>query len=188
MAEYSTKQGRLSQIILWMVLGATFLSAYSPVVNMLDLDDYLFRSFKKGEQTVTLYVGYYRRADKVGAAHDPLVCFHGQGWGIVDQSSDHYTLAGEPSLTLSFSSIIAERQGEKEQIVYWFQTNGRSSPNTLSQKIDMVKDRLFGHGEDNAFIRITSPIGNGSPDETRKRIFDFIDAFYPAFRGYIAKN
>jgi EpsI family protein len=158
------------------------------VVDLLKLDDYLFRSFAKGAQTVTLYVGYYRTAGKVGAAHEPLVCFQGQGWGIVERSHGRCTLAGASGLTLSYASMIAERQGERELIIYWFQTNGRSSVNTFSQKVDMVRDRLFGHGEDNAFVRITTPIGNGSPATARKRVFDFVEAFYPAFNRYMVKN
>jgi EpsI family protein len=158
------------------------------IIDWLKLDDYLFRSFEKGPKTVTLYVGYYRTAGKVGAAHDPLLCFQGQGWGIVERSHGRYTLAGAPGLTLSFSSMIAERQGERELIVYWFQANGRTSANTFSQKIDMVRERLFGQGEDNAFVRISSPIGDGPQESARKRIFDFIEAFYPTFNKYMARK
>jgi EpsI family protein len=159
------------------------------VGNMLKLDDYIFRSYEKGEQAVTLYVGYYRTAGKVGAAHDPLVCFQGQGWGIVDRSHGRCILAGASGLKLSYSSMIAERQGERLLIVYWFQTNGRTAADTFSQKVDMVRNRLFGHGEDNAFVRITTPIGDGTQEESaRKRIFDFVDAFYPSFNRYMLKN
>ena len=167
----------------WNATGNQQLS--DQVVNLLNLDDYLFRSFEKGEQAVTLYVGYYRTAKKVGAAHDPLVCFQGQGWGITDRLHARFPLSGAPGLTLSFSSMIAERQGEKELIVYWFQTNRRTSSNTFSQKVDMVRDKLSGHGEENAFVRITTPISDGKPGEARERIFDFVEAFYPAFNRYM---
>lgn len=52
----------------------------------------------------------------------------------------------------------------------------------------MVRDRLFGHGEDNAFVRITSPIGEGGAVAALKKIFNFIDAFYPSFNKYMVKN
>ncbi|NVN91789.1 MAG: EpsI family protein [Desulfuromonadales bacterium] len=158
------------------------------VVDWLKLDDHLFRRFQEGTQTVTLYIGYYRTAKKVGAAHDPLVCFQGQGWTIVERSQGSYPLTRSSGLMLSYSSMIAERQGERELIVYWFQTNGRTSANTFSQKVDMVRDRLFGHGEDNAFVRITSPIGEGGAVAALKKIFNFIDAFYPSFNKYMVKN
>jgi EpsI family protein len=168
--------------------GGGNLQLSEQIIDGLKLDDYLFRGFEKGKQTVTIYIGYYRTAGKVGAAHDPLVCFQGQGWGIVERAGGRCTVAGNPDLSVSYSSMIAERNGEKELIVYWFQANERSSDNTLSQKVDMVRDRIFGHGEDNAFVRITTPIGDGKPEEARKRIFDFVDAFYPTFHRYMVRK
>ena len=41
------------------------------IVEELKLDDYLFQSFARNKELVTLYIGYYRTAKKVGAAHDP---------------------------------------------------------------------------------------------------------------------
>jgi len=157
-------------------------------VNMLKLDDYLFRRFIHGQHVVTLYVGYYRTAAKVGASHDPLVCFQGQGWKVVERSHGSYPLTIASGLILTYSAMIAERQGERELIVYWFQTNGKTSANTFSQKIDMVSDRLTGHGEDSAFVRITTPIGDSPPATAKKKIFDFIEVFYPAFNRYMAMN
>lgn len=158
------------------------------IVEELKLDDYLFRSYMNGQQAVTLYVGYYRTASKVGASHDPLVCFQGQGWKVVERSHGSYPLFTAPGLIITYSAMIAERQGERELIVYWFQTNRRTSANTFSQKIDMVSDRLLDHGEDSAFVRITTPIGDTPPATVKKKIFDFIEVFYPVFNKYMAMN
>jgi EpsI family protein len=155
------------------------------IVDALKLDDHLFRSFRKGGEPVTLYIGYYRTAGKVGAAHDPLVCFSGQGWQIGKRASGSFTLTGAKNLTIDYSSMIAERQGERELIVYWFQTNGETSAGTLSQKVAMFRDRLSGNGEENAFVRITAPIEGNSEATARRRIFGFMENFYPAFHRYV---
>jgi len=168
--------------------GGGNLALDDQIVTELKLDDHLFRRFEKGAQAVTMYIGYYRTAKKVGAAHDPLVCFQGQGWTIAEKSHGIYTLAGTPRLSLSYSAMIAERKGEQELIVYWFQANGNASANTFSQKADMVRDRLLGHGEASAFVRITSPIGEGTKESAQKRIFDFVDSFYPMFQDYVVRN
>ena len=157
------------------------------VVGGLKLDDYIFRGFERGADVVTLYIGYYRTAKKVGAAHDPLVCFQGQGWVVAKQSRGRYTLVSSPAVTLSYSSMIAERQGERVLVVYWFQANRNASANSFYQKIALVRDRLTGHGQDNAFVRITTTIGNGSPELARKKVFDFVEATYPRFHTYMAK-
>ncbi|WP_052263376.1 exosortase C-terminal domain/associated protein EpsI [Geobacter pickeringii] len=167
----------------WSSAGSQFLG--DTVTDALKLDDHIFQSYRNESGQVTLYVGYYRTAGKVGAAHDPLVCFTGQGWRIGERIRGEYSLGGKASSTISYSSMIAERQGERELIVYWFQTNGVTSSSTLGQKVAMVRDRFVGAGEDNAFVRISTSLGDESPEAGRKRIFAFIDSFYPAFRGYV---
>jgi EpsI family protein len=157
------------------------------IVEALMLDDYLFQSFEHGKDFVTLYIGYYRTAKKVGAAHDPLVCFQGQGWQLKNRRRGDYVLTRDPKLNISYSSMIAERQDQRELIVYWFQANGKASANTYSQKSAMFRDRLFGRGEDNAFVRISVPIGDEAPDVASKKIFAFIEDFYPAFYRYVTK-
>ena len=158
------------------------------IAEALKLDDHIFQSYRNEHGQVTLYVGYYRTAGKVGAAHDPLVCFTGQGWCIGEQVRGQYQLNNLPGSTISYSSMIAKREGERELIVYWFQTNGATSSNTLSQKIAMVRDRFLCSGEDNAFVRITTTLGDESPETASKRIFAFIDSFYPAFQHYVVQN
>ena len=155
------------------------------IVNGLKLDDYIFRSYTKGPETVSLYIGYYRTAAKVGAAHDPLVCFSGQGWRTGNSTEGTYRLSSMSGLTISYSSMIAERNGEREIIVYWFQANGTTSSSTLRQKLEMVRDRIKGGGEENAFVRITSPVGHGTPEAARQRIHVFIESFYPHFHRYV---
>lgn len=158
------------------------------IVEALKLDDYLFDSYGQGKNLINLYIGYYRTAKKVGAAHDPLVCFQGQGWQIKDRESGEYRLARDAQLRVSYSSMIAERQGERELIVYWFQANGKATANTQSQKIAMLLDKLSGKNEDNAFVRVSAPIEGNSPEVVRKRLFDFIENFYPEFYRYVTRT
>ncbi|AJY68209.1 exosortase C-terminal domain/associated protein EpsI [Geobacter sulfurreducens] len=156
------------------------------VVEELRLDDYLYRSFIRDGAVVTLYIGYYHTAGKVGAAHDPLVCFNGQGWRITGRSKGQLRLTSSPGLRVNYSSMIVERDGQREQIVYWFQTNGKTAATTLTQKVHMVQDRLFGSGENNAFVRISTPVAGDSTARPLERITHFVEAFYPSFHRYAA--
>jgi len=170
----------------WNATGNALLD--ENVERALELDDYLFSGYERGDKIVSLYIGYYRSAAKIGAAHDPLVCFSGQGWRTGGHVRGKYALRALPGLQIAYSSMLAENAGERALILYWFQTNGRTSSNSFSQKIDMISDRIFKRGEDNAFVRITTPLGNEVPEVARKRIFDFIDTFYPAFHSYMTRS
>jgi EpsI family protein len=158
------------------------------IVEELKLDDYLFKSYARNKGLVNLYIGYYRTAKKVGAAHDPLVCFTGKGWQVISRDSGLYTLTRYPNLQIYYSSMIAEYQGDRELVVYWFQTNAKATDTTFSQKVAVVMDKLSGKNEVNAFVRISTPIKEETPEVVRKRLLDFIDDFYPEFYRYVTKN
>jgi len=160
----------------------------SRIADELQLDDYLFKTFALGPNRVTLYIGYYRSAAKVGAAHDPLVCFNGQGWRISKPSTGKYQLVNTPAYSISYSSMVAERNGDRELIVYWFQTRGHASSTTLMQKIDIVRERLGSSNEDNAFIRLSTSVDGGSPEKARRAIFAFVEEFYPILHRYMTGN
>lgn len=158
------------------------------IVEALMLDDYLFQAYRRESGQITLYVGYYHTAKKVGAAHDPLVCFQGQGWQLGNRESGEYHLSHAPGQAISYSSMIAERENERELIVYWFQAGDKATAGTPAQKMAMLRNRLLGRGENNAFVRISAAIGDESPENVKKRIFSFIDDFYPAFYQYVTQG
>ena len=158
------------------------------IEEALLLDDYLFRTYQHGDAKVSLYIGYYRSAAKVGAAHDPLVCFTGQGWRIVNRGTGKHPLPGPENITINYATMVAEQQSEKELIIYWFQTNGITSSGTFDQKVQMLWQRLRNvPREENAFVRVSSRIDGNSPEVAKKRIFDFIDTFYPEFYRYVGR-
>lgn len=164
------------------------ISMGANIEEALKLDDYLFKSYKRENDTVTLYIGYYRSAAKVGSAHDPLVCFTGQGWRIVERSKGTHQLPGTDNLKINYSTMIAEQQSEKEFLIYWFQTNNTTSSGTFEQKTQMLWQRLRNNPrEENAFVRVSTKMEGNSPEIAKKRALDFVNTFYPEFYRYVAK-
>jgi EpsI family protein len=181
------------------MLGQTFLDVQTwtgraslpideAIINELKLDDYLFRTYTDNIIPVTLYIGYYQTAAKVGAAHDPLVCFQGQGWKITSRGKGQHRIAQAEELVIDYATIETERENSRELIVYWFQTADGTSNNTFSQKLKIIWQRLTGSDETNAFVRINAPIVEASKTDVRQAIFSFIDQFYPQFQNYITAS
>ena len=106
------------------------------IQNELKLDDYIFARYTQNSISITLYIGYYYSKTKIGAAHDPLVCFPGQGWKLSDRKRGKIEL---PNLekTINYASILAQRGESKEQLLYWFQAAEFAVADTLQQKIKM---------------------------------------------------
>jgi EpsI family protein len=157
----------------------------SVVVEALKLDDYLFQTYSNGSGTVTLYIGYYHTAKKVGAAHDPMVCYSGQGWQLTQIKQGEFQSAGEG---VAYSTMVADQEGSKDLILYWFQAHDEAKPNTFSQKVCIFKQKMLGGCENNAFVRITTPLKDQTEDEACKLILTFVESFYPEFLKYIEGN
>jgi EpsI family protein len=152
------------------------------IIESLSLDDYLFRSYKKDKQAVTLYVGYYRTPEKIGAAHSPLVCFPGQGWAIT--APKRIQIKSSVGIVNS-EKIIATKDGQQELIVYWFQAYDVTSSGTFMQKINSLWSRLKGNPADNAFVRVSVQVENDNTDKAERNAIDFIKVYYPLFLEYI---
>ena len=155
------------------------------IVDALELDDYANQSYSNRTDLVSLYIGYYLTTKKVGAAHDPLVCFPGQGWVLSDKQTGELILNPKTNKSISYSSMVAQRGQQKELIIYWFQSYDQTNPDTFSQKITLLWEKNINHREDNAFVRITIPIGEKSISESQEIIFKFIKDFYPVFLEYV---
>jgi EpsI family protein len=173
----------LSNIDGWKVSGQTPLE--KKVVEALQLDDYVFSAFSNGRETVHLYVGYYVTTKKVGAAHDPLVCFPGQGWVLSDKSVGELKLDKGGETAVSYSSMIAQKGTEKELLVYWFQSYDKTSADTFNQKLRSLSAKLGRGGEDNAFVRVSIPMSDRPLAESKKVALEFIKNFYPVFLKYV---
>ena len=155
------------------------------LVKGLELDEYANQNYSNGRETVFLYIGYYLSKKKLGAAHDPLVCFPGQGWVVSDKKEDKVILDTDRNSSVSYSSLIVQKGLQRELILYWFQSYDRTASNTFSQKTISLRQRILRQGEDNAFVRISIPVGDKSLDESRKIITQFIQSFYPVFLKYV---
>jgi EpsI family protein len=155
------------------------------VIESLDLDDYVNRSYTDGDKTVTLYIGYYSTSKKIGAAHDPLVCFMGQGWVVSNLAKGKLPVDGNSGMVVSYSEMTAQRSQERHFITYWFQAYDRATSNTLSQKIVTSWQRLVSGRGDNAFVRISMPVGRLTEDECRRTIRKFMHAVYPELMRYV---
>ena len=173
----------LSNIKGWTPLGFTVLDP--EIISALDLDDYVNQSYYSGREKIHLYIGYYYSNKKIGAAHDPLVCFPGQGWATSNIRKKEFPLASAMRRSV-FSSVMTVQKGqEKEMIIYWFQSAERTAGGTFFQKLNAFRERLSHGRQDNAFVRLSIPLQDRSDEEAYKIAHRFIKSFYPVFLFYI---
>lgn len=173
----------LTHFASWNSIGDTFIG--QPIVESLNLDDYLFRNYSNDSRIVSLYIGYYRTTDKVGDAHSPLVCFPGQGWEI---STPKNLLVETKSGSIHAKKLLIKKEQQRELILYWFQSYDMTASNTFMQKVQGLWARLNSKPGDNAFVRVSIATENDDVDAALKTARHFIQDFYPLFLTYITNN
>lgn len=176
----------LSSVGAWQGGAQNFMS--TEIVDSLKLDDYVFRNYTNEMETVFLYIGYYYSAGKIGAAHDPLVCFPGQGMVLSGKATGTIPVEDAPGQRVNYSSFISTHGLEKQYVLYWFQASNTTNASTLAQKIYLLVSKFRGGGQDNAFVRITLPMNNRSAAECKEVVSSFVRDFYPVFLAYIEKK
>ncbi len=150
--------------------------------QMLKLDDYLFADYQGNGGKVNLYIGFYYTADKVTAAHSPLVCFPGQGWSITSSGEQRLTTAEQ---AIRAAEITASLQDEKLYVLYWFQAHHTTSPRVYINKLHALYNQFFTGQEQTGFVRVSIPMGMQSEAVAREKAQAFISAFYPQFQAYL---
>lgn len=152
------------------------------VVDALELDQYLSQSYTNGKVNISLFVGYYLTAKKIGAIHSPLVCYPGQGWVISDVTQKFVKVNDDK---IDFTVMIVNKGQEKDLVIYWFQAFDKTSNGTFFQKILLFWSKFFHSREDNAFVRVSISLNSLTTESSYDQGIKFINAFYPRFVEYI---
>ena len=158
------------------------------IVEELKLDDYVFQSYVSNAREVDLYVGYYYISGKVGAAHDPIVCFPGQGWHVSASRKHSLKFHADPAYQINYSSLIAEKNERKELVFYWYQAGSKTSAGPFMQKLLLLQSKLLNRGESNAFVRVSTTLQDETVEQGRERLAAFMRNFYPVFLDYIEES
>lgn len=156
------------------------------IVESLALDDYVNKAFTNDNATISLYIGYYATAKKVGAAHDPLVCFPGQGWEISGKQKGTVNISPPIDKVVNYATMRVNRSGNSSLLLYWFQAGSSTHSSTFAQKVATIINRIRNNKEDNAFVRLTCHLqGSTTEAECLDVMHDFTKSFYPVFLQYI---
>jgi EpsI family protein len=174
----------LSPIDGWRCLASVPLNP--EMLKNLQIDDYVNDVFSNGKDEISLYIGYYFTQAKIGASHDPLVCFPGQGWEVTGLRTGKLRLAPGLPAPIRYSRMRVSNGPESQWVIYWFQSFDRATPDAFSQKLVSILQKLLRHREDNAFVRI-SISGGESPAESEAALLEFVGSFYPKLLAYVKR-
>jgi EpsI family protein len=161
------------------------------VVAVLGVDDYINRIYVADGRSLGFYIGFYESQRTGSTIHSPLNCLPGSGWNPIDRRSANIQVASGPNggmRAIQINRIMIQRGGEKQIVMYWYQSHGRVIGNEYWGKIYTVVDALKMKRTDAALVRIVSPVtGSDSADveKAEHSAVEFIQTVFPSLSQYL---
>ena len=141
--------------------------------------------YKNGEQTVGLYLGYYRNQDynrKLVSSNNVLVASNDTHWRQAARGSQAMTMQGEQSTMRSAELVRLSNSaaGQPERLLAWqiYWINGTLTSNDYRAKVYSAAYQLLGRGDDSAVIVVYT--AKDRSDSAEKTLKSFLSANYGA--------
>jgi EpsI family protein len=162
-------------------LGRELPALDARVAEVLGADDYISRVYtNSAQQAVGLYIGYHASQRQGDTIHSPLNCLPGAGWQPV--SNGRITVAVDRRGPLEVNRYIVQKGGERQLVLYWYQSHGRVIASEYWGKFYLVVDSIRMNRSDAALVRIVSPIADREDAEAvaSQRAVDFLRTMFPS--------
>jgi EpsI family protein len=133
---------------------------------------------------IGLFIGYFPTQRTGQSIHSPQNCLPGSGWtfeksGVTDVTDD----AGK---TIRIGEYVISDGTSKDEVLYWYQSHGRSIASDYSAKLYMLADSIRYERTDAALVRIITPIRRGEEvSVAHTRAVDFVKRLSPLLPRYI---
>ena len=113
-------------------------------------------SYKKGEQVVGLYIGYYRDQNferKLVTSSNVLAPLNDSEWSVIAKSTKNITIDGK-SINLRTNELLSKANGINSRLTVWqwYWINGILTSSDIEAKLYTAFNRLLGNGDDSAVI------------------------------------
>jgi EpsI family protein len=151
-------------------------------LNVLKADDYVSRSYSNGRSTADLFIGYYASQRQGDTMHSPMNCLPAAGWQPM--SIGRVQIPVERAAPVNANRSVIQRGLDKQLVLYWYQSHGRTVASDYASKAYLVIDALRLHRSDAALVRVITPIGSQEMAADRAAA-DFVRVLRPRLDGHL---
>jgi EpsI family protein len=159
------------------------------ILDILGKGDFLNRIYSSPAGTrqsvpISLFIGYFASQRTGQAIHSPQNCLPGAGWTF---DSRRYTdLTAENGHVYHVGEYVISNNGDRQFVIYWYQSHGRSIANEYTAKFYMILDAIRMNRTDGAIVRVISPmLPSETADTARERVVRFTAKLAPSLPNFI---
>jgi EpsI family protein len=159
------------------------------VLDILGKGDFLNRLYAAPAGSpqsvpISLFIGYFPTQRTGQSIHSPQNCLPGAGWNFDSRSYSDLTAAN--GRVYHVGEYVISNNGDREFVVYWYQSHGRSIANEYTAKLYMILDAIRMNRTDGAIVRVISPmLPSESIDTARERVVKFTAQLAPSLPNFI---
>jgi EpsI family protein len=164
----------------WQLAGNIAIDDES--LKVLKADDYISRLYVNGASAVELFIAYYATQRQGDTMHSPMNCLPASGWQPMQ--TGRVLISTTAGLAVNANRVVIQKALDKELVLYWYQSHGRTIASEYSSKAYLVLDSLRQHRSDAALVRLVTPLGSteGGADGAAT---DFVRALQPMLGRHI---
>jgi EpsI family protein len=130
------------------------LTLDSGVLGQLRPTSYLIRRYTKNGASMDLFIAYYAQQRAGESMHSPKHCLPGAGWEIWDYGR---ATIPEKGGNVSINQYSISRDGQRDTVLYWYQSKNRIIASEYEGKLLLARDALLHSSTAAAIVRITAP-------------------------------
>ena len=143
------------------------------VERTLAADAILNRTYLAGNESVGLYIAYYREQRPGVSVHSPLHCLPGTGWE--PEATRTIELGASDN---EIKQLIVRRNLNRAVVYYAYSVHGRLVADEVLSKLWLLHDRIRGGRGDAALFRVVVPV-TGSVEAAERQGLAFTRDFLP---------
>jgi len=156
------------------------------VLESLGKGDFLQRHYTRGESDppLDLFLAFFPSQVAGNTVHSPQHCLPGWGWSPVEHGL--LRLSRPTGGTLTVNRYLVERAGNRDLVLYWYQSCGRVIASEYWAKFYLMINLIRWNRSDGGFVRIVTPvIPNEALSGAQQRAVAFADKIVPQLDAYI---
>jgi EpsI family protein len=162
-------------------------------LDVLGKGDFLNRSYMPPTGTpanapdgnqVQLFIGYFPTQRTGQSIHSPQHCLPGAGW--VFESSGVTNLTDATGKTYTVGEYLINNGSVKEEVLYWYQMQGRSIASDYKAKLYTLADSIRYGRTDAALVRIITPVTDQvDQQKAHAQAVAFAESITPLLPAYV---
>ena len=164
----------------------------SEALEILGKGDFLNRVYTEEDPArgrpqqvpVQLFVAYFPTQRSGQSIHSPQNCLPGSGWTFVHSGITAFT--DRTGKQYRVGDYLISNGREKQEVLYWYQSHGRSIANDYAAKLAMLTDAIRYGRTDAALVRVITSVGPSEDAQSaHERVIDFAKLVTPLLPAYV---